>query len=565
VRLASHDVEITVSQPSDPVSQPLTGKTTKIAVVTPETVPAPQGTPAELGVGSGGVATPLPPGGANSVTLHVDDIDVHKALEILSRQTNAHILVTPGVAGKVTVNLDGKSLDEVLAILAKLAHLTVHYENDVIVVSTLDEQHKIEEDNLPVRVYHLNYVKSSDVETMIKKLLSSHGVISKSPDSEIGVKSDSTGGGGSAGGGGGSSSLKGGGDALAGGDTLVVQDYEERLKAIDRVVAQIDVQPPQVLIEAVIVSVKLNKGMELGVNFGVLDGAGNTLGVLGNGALINMAAGFTPASVLAAGGKLANGATGGFAENTAGVKFGWTGNNTTGFIRALESFGDTKILASPRLLVLNKQPAQLHVGDCLGYITTTVNQTSSTQTVNFMNTGTQLMLRPFVSSDGMIRMEIHPERTTGAIDSNGIPQTNGSSVTTNVSIPDGRTIVIAGLIDTQIDNTWTGLPFLSRIPILGYLFRNTVDATTKQELVVILTPHILRPECPEATNYLGRPQSLGLDDRVGEGRRVEARDGGHLLELMSPPAQPVFVPPGAAAIDTTGAIPMARASSPVQK
>ena len=75
---------------------------------------------------------------------------------------------------------------------------------------------------------------------------------------------------------------------------------------MDRVVAEIDVQPIQVLIEAVIVRVKLDKELELGANFAVLDGAGKTLGVIGNGSLINAAAGFTPASVLAAGGKVAD-------------------------------------------------------------------------------------------------------------------------------------------------------------------------------------------------------------------------------------------------------------------
>ena len=507
VRLASHEVEIAgLSQSGDPASPPLTGPTTKIAVVTPETVLTPRGTPAELGPGSASAATPMPSGGEASITLHVDDLDVHKALEILSRQARVNILVSPGVKGKVTIDVHDKTWDEVLAAIVRLAHLTVHCEKDVIYVSTLAEQHQAEEDDLPIHVYHLNYMKSADVEKMIKPLLSSKGMISKSPDSEIGVKSDSTGGGGSSSGGNtGSSDVKGGGNSLAGGETLVVQDYPEKLKAIDRVVAQIDVQPPQVLIEAVIVSVKLNKGMDLGINYAVLDGAGKTLGVVGNGALINAAAGFTPASVLAAGGKLASG----FTQTNGGLNFGWVGNNTTGFIQALETFGETKVLASPRLLVLNKQPAQLHVGDQLGYVTSTVSQTSTTQTVNFLNTGTQLMLRPFVSSDGMIRMEIHPERSTGALDANGIPQTNTSAMTSNVLIPDGVTIVIGGLIDTEVDKNWTGLPFLSRIPLFGYLFRNTVDNTTKEELVVILTPHIVRPECPEATNYLGRPQSLG--------------------------------------------------------
>ena len=140
-----------------------------------------------------------------------------------------------------------------------------------------------------------------------------------------------------------------------------------------------------------------------------------------------------------------------------------------------------------------------------------------------MNIGTQLRLRPFVSSDGMIRMEVHPERSTGALDVNGIPQTNTSEVTTNIMVRDGTTIVIGGLMDTEIEQQVQGIPFLMDLPLLGSLFRHTTNTTTKRELVVILTPYICRPECPEATNYLGRPRALGLDERVSKGRWPKRR------------------------------------------
>ncbi len=501
----------------------------------PETVPLPQGVPSLPPVKTPNVAAK--PSGSALITLHADNLDVRKALEIVSRQAKMNILVAPSVSGAVTLDVRDKTVDETLQAIEKLCHLTVHREKDVVYISTLAELRQGEEDDLPVRVYHLNYVTSTDMDAMIKPLLSSKGTTSKSPKSEVGLTSDVTGSGG--GGGGSSTNVKAGGDSMSGGDVLIVQDYEQVLKALDKIVAQIDVQPIQVLIEAVILQVTLDKHMELGVNFGVLDGAGNALGVIGNGSLINAAAGFPPASVVTAAGQVADGATSGFAENTGGVKFGWVGKNTTGFIRALESYNETKVLAAPRLLVLNKQRAEIHIGNQLGYETSTVNQTSTTYTVQFMNIGTQLRLRPFVSSDGMIRMEIHPERSTGELDSNGIPQTNTSQVTTNVMIPDGTTIVIGGLIDTEVDKNWVGIPFLSRIPLLGYLFRNTIEDTPKKELVVLLTPHIMRPECPEALNYLGRPRCLGLESRVGQIPREEKRDGPSLFEIP-PPA--VMVP-----------------------
>ena len=108
--------------------------------------------------------------------------------------------------------------------------------------------------------------------------------------------------------------------------------------------------------------------------------------------------------------------------------------------------------------MVNKQRAEIQLGDRLGYETATQTQTSTVQTVQFMDVGTQLRLRPFVASDGMVRMEIHPEKSTGALDTNGIPQTSAAQVTTNVMVPDGTTMVVGGLIETDKDFRRRGFP-----------------------------------------------------------------------------------------------------------
>jgi general secretion pathway protein D len=450
------------------------------------------------------------PSGTPTIMLHVNNADIASVLEMVSRQASMSIFIAPGIRGQVSLDLRNKTADETLQIIAKTCHLTIRREQDVIYVSA-------EEDALPIRVYHLSYVTSKDLKDMIQPLLSEKGKITVSTQSEVGLKSDvsSGGSGGSGGGGGGSSQeIKAGGNSMAGEEIVIIQDYAEVLAKLDRTIAEIDVEPIQVLIEAVIVQVELDKDMELGVNFALLDKAGTTLGVIGDGAAINAAAGFNPASVLTAGGQLVGTATSGFAEDANGIKFGWTGRSTTGFIRALETFGETRVLASPRLMVLNKQRAEIHIGQQLGYMTTTVSQTSSTQTVSFMNIGTQLRLRPFVARNGLIRMEVCPERSTGVIDSAGIPQTYTNQCTTNMEVPDGATIMIGGMIDTEVDKQWQGLPFLSRIPFLGYLFRHTTDDLTRRELIVLITPHIWNPRCPQALNYLGRPRSENMEHRV---------------------------------------------------
>jgi type II secretory pathway component GspD/PulD (secretin) len=268
------------------------------------------------------------------------------------------------------------------------------------------------------------------------------------------------------------------------------------------------VQPAQVLIEAVIIDVELDKDLELGVNFATLGGA--TLAtVFGSGAAINAGAGFPPATVVNAAGQLIGSAGSGLAEAQQGLKFGYINSSVSAFVRALQTDHKVKILATPRLLVVNKQRAELQVGNRLGYETATQTQTSTVQTVQFMDVGTQLRLRPFITSDGMVRMEIHPEKSTGALDNNGIPQTSASQVTTNVMVPDGTTMVIGGLIENDKDFTEAGIPILNRLPVVGFLFRQTIDTPTRREVIVILTPHICNPADPMRFNALKSPECIG--------------------------------------------------------
>jgi type IV pilus assembly protein PilQ len=225
--------------------------------------------------------------------------------------------------------------------------------------------------------------------------------------------------------------------------------------------AQLDVQPVQVLVEAVLVQVRLDKdNIHSGVNLALIDGVREPQSVAG----------------------------------ADGVKFSPVGGGADGFIRALQDFGEIKVLAAPRLLVLNKQLAEVHLGDRLGYLTTTVSETSTTQTVNFINLGTQLRARPFIMSDGTIRLEVHAERSTGHLDAFGIPQTNAIQFTTNVTVRDGVTVAMTGPIGVvEATQDQEAPPFLSWIPYLGRLFRNTADVATSEQLIMLVTAQVTRP------------------------------------------------------------------------
>jgi type II secretory pathway component GspD/PulD (secretin) len=467
------------------------------------------------------------------VTMHTNELDVRQLLELLSRRSGMNILVSPKVAGTITANFEGVSVQKVLKAVIKLANLTDKEEASIHYIYTKeelqDEAEFTKKERILTKVYKLNYVRADEILGVIRPFLS-HDVgqkrISVTPSYRFGISESATfvsGGGqamsisggmaaaGGTGGPGGAPPTGGGptiggfqpptgGNSLADYDHLIIQDYESNLKIIDQIIERIDVRPIQVLIEAVIISVDYEHDRELGVNLGLVDNLGRDLGTIGSGTALNGNVGFTPTKLLTASGAIASGTVAdpqGFTSGTNGVKFGFVSNNVTGFIRALETIGSTKILASPRILVLNKQRAEIQLGERLGFQTLSQNFTSTIQQVQFLNTGTLLRLRPFVSNDGMVRMEIHPERSSGVVNNN-IPNQFTAELTTNVMVPDGATLVLGGLIEEEDDFNYQGLPLLSRFPALGFLTGVRQKTEGRRELVVLLTPHIWSPDAAMA-------------------------------------------------------------------
>jgi type II secretory pathway component GspD/PulD (secretin) len=474
------------------------------------------------------------------VWAHLNEVPVREALEMLTRGSALNIVISPGVNGKVTANLANLTPQKALDAIVRLADLVAQRDRGIIYVYTQDELRKVGRQPSGIRVYHLNYLRSLDLWMMIRPFLTVSARVSASPSSTLNQVSSTPAGAPAAGGpamGGaaagsalagaspagagplGTPAATGGGmtginqgptntnpqgltnEVYAGGEVLIVQDQEECLQRLDRLVSELDVPPLQVEIEAEIISVTLDANHQAGVNFAVLDGDRNALGVLGNGATLGAAVGFPPLGAINVAGQVAGALAGttpaGFAADEHGIKFGFVGRNVAGFIRALDQCGRTEILARPRIWALNNSVATVQVGDRLGYSTLTQNLTSTVQQVQFLDTGTLLWVRPFVSRDGMVRMEIHPERSSGQV-VNNIPQTNTSEVTTTIMVPDGATMVIGGLIENVDDDQRSGLPWLMNLRWAGALFRQTQRSSTKRELIVLLTPRIVTPAVPAA-------------------------------------------------------------------
>jgi general secretion pathway protein D len=250
-----------------------------------------------------------------------------------------------------------------------------------------------------------------------------------------------------------------------------------------------DMRPAQVLIEATIVRVRMEKKdvIDSGVNLAMLRAAGRTVDVVEDGVVTNAAIGFGPPSTLPSGGT----STGAAVQASKNTKYFWVRGSTTELIRALQGFGEIQVLACPRLLVLNRQRAEIHLGDRLGY--QTYKAGSRTPTVEYINMGTQMRVRPSVASNGTVRLEVHAEHTTGSLDALGIPQINTNEVSADVMIPDGATIGMAGDVYGEVTQDPHDVPFLSRMPYVGCLFCNTIDVATKNQVIVLLAARIWKP------------------------------------------------------------------------
>jgi type IV pilus assembly protein PilQ len=177
-----------------------------------------------------------------------------------------------------------------------------------------------------------------------------------------------------------------------------------------------------------------------------------------------------------------------------GIKFGYLDGSLGAFLSAVETIGDANVIAAPRLLCLNKQRAEIHIGREVGYVSTTVTENAATETIEFLELGTQLRLRPFVAEDGMIRLEIHPELSTGDVEVREgftIPDKDVTQVTTNVMIRDGATVVIGGLIREDLKNSTSQVPLLGSLPLAGVAFRRKTEEIDREEIIILITPHIV--------------------------------------------------------------------------
>jgi general secretion pathway protein D len=255
------------------------------------------------------------------------------------------------------------------------------------------------------------------------------------------------------------------------------QDYEVILPVIE----QLDVMPLQVLIDATVVQVKLTDKLQYGISW-YLDSGGSTT-------LINSVAPLAAAS-----------ATGGLSTflNAGSVK---------ALLKAEASLNNINIISSPSLMVLNNQKARINVGDQVPVSTGSTSVPlgtgdtptfSQSNTIQYKDTGVTLEVSPRVNAGGLVTMKLKQivssvvpvkEATTTQQQS---PTINKKEITSSVAVNDGETIVLGGLISDDIADNKNGVPFFYQLPIIGALFGATDKTDIKTELVILITPRVVK-------------------------------------------------------------------------
>jgi type IV pilus secretin PilQ/predicted competence protein len=420
------------------------------------------------------------------VEMHVNDANLLEVLRMLSIQSRKNIIASKGVTGNVTANLYNVTVPEALDAILQSNGYVYRQKGNFIYVYTPKELADLDKANrqISTEIIRLYYTPAANAASMIKPALSNDAVVAMTTAAQSGIDSSST-------------STDAGGNSHASEDLLVVTDYTDNLEKVRKIIKEVDRRPVQVLVEATILAATLDDNNSMGVDFSLMGGVKFSQFLQGPAATI---AGAAAGTLQKAGGGVGVGGYGvgqtSFTNNLppGGLRVGVLTNNVSVFVQALESVTNTTVLANPKVLSLDKQKGYVHVGRSDGYQTTTVSATTSTQTVQFLDSGTTLSFRPYVGDDGYVRMEIHPEDSSGGLTAANLPFKTTTEVTTNLMVQDGRTIVIGGLFRENSQSTRGQVPFLGDIPWAGALFRQRQDQTQRQEIIILLTPHVLKDD-----------------------------------------------------------------------
>ena len=418
------------------------------------------------------------------ISLDFQQADITNILRLIAEVSGFNIVVGEGVKAKVTMKLVSVPWDQALDMLLKMNGLGMIRQGTIVWVDTLaniakqqDEESRAKEaktkaEELVDRVFYIRNLQAQELQTALRQYLSPRGVMNISQGS----------------------------------NALIVRDTESKLAVMKQLVDGLDLQVPQVQIEARIVQADTVYARGMGIQWGIqnADFGTNAFNFFGNAT-----GAFAPLGGTAAGQSGTGTIPRDFIVNlpaqvgglpavpAIGYQFG---KLAPGFaldlrLSAGELLGLSKVIAAPKITTLDKREAKISQGESIPFQTTSLQGTQTT----FVDANLELNVTPQITSRDpkeigkQILMKVRATRNAvGARSNPAGPSIDRREATTQVIVRDGETMVIGGVfVDTQNNNV-QGVPYLSRIPVLGWLFKNKSESVSKQELLIFLTPTILR-------------------------------------------------------------------------
>jgi len=410
------------------------------------------------------------------ISVNLKDVDLRDFFRLIHEISGLNVVLDPAVKGSLTIVLDEVPWDQALDIVLQNNSLDKQLNGNVLRVATratlkneAETQRDLEraqaEATAPVTVTRvLSYSKAATLKETLKKFLSSRGDILSDDRS----------------------------------NQLIIRDIPSVIPTIDNLIRQLDRKSQQVEIEARVVSASRSFARDLGTQLGFA-GQGNhgrnfiagdptvgqsSFGTTNPGPPVAIKSSDPPVLPLVT--NLAAGAP------TSGLMLAHRSPNFAVdlFITAAESKGVGKLLSKPKVITQNNEKATVKQGTKIP-IQTTINNTISVQ---FIDAVLKLEVTPQITAEGTIFMDVLVENTqidNGIPRVQGIPALNTQSAETKVTVADGGTVVIGGIIISSQRVDISEVPLVGSLPLIGHLFRRTNITTTSQELLFFLTPRII--------------------------------------------------------------------------
>ncbi len=485
------------------------------------------------------------------ISLDLKGMDIRDVLKILSQKSGLNIVADSGVSGTVTLYLKDVTIADAISVIASTNKLAYEQSGSLIRIMSEKDYEGIHgksfNDKTKTEVVKLNYASAVEVGEALKQMKSDVGkiipedvsntiVIIDTPENIVKMKDvilqmdarmitevfpldyakaelikDKI------------SQMvsKGAGNVNFDEKTnkLVVKDTPEKMEDIKKVISAFDEKTREVIIDANIVEVTLSDKYSYGIDWLDIAKMGDVK-LTGDTNLSTGLSGVTPSTLTIA---------------TSG------GKNTT-IVSLLKTYGKTDILSRPRIAVLDKQQAKILVGSKEVYVTSEVTTTSggtyhTADNVNFVDVGVRLAVTPEINRQGFVTLKIKPEvsstdptKTVTLKNPDGstrtvVPFVNTSEAETSVSVKDGTTIIIGGLMKDTLVNHKESVPFLGDIPGIGKFFSSKGKTKEKTELVILLTPHIVDGEkiTDEAKKYMADWDTTDEKIKIEEPKEPELK------------------------------------------